>query len=72
MYFFNYSQTFLCFLKIQKKTTILNQFLILKTDLFTFINNEGGGLGLFMGKAFPNLIEFLQFIFEILIIVFDL
>ncbi len=36
---------------------------ITKTDGFTFLNNVGGGLGLFMGIAFPNLIEFLQLIF---------
>ena len=39
-----------------------------KTDSFTFLNNIGGGLGLFMGIAFPNMIEFLQFIFEIFLI----
>ena len=43
-----------------------------KTDLFTFINNIGGGLGLFMGIAFPNIIEFLQFITEIFLITFNL
>ena len=43
----------------------LNITQIPKTDGFTFLNNIGGGLGLFMGIAFPNLIEFLQFIFEI-------
>jgi hypothetical protein len=37
---------------------------ISKTDRFTALNNIGGGLGLFMGIAFPNVIEFLQFIFE--------
>jgi hypothetical protein len=37
-----------------------------KTDPFTFLNNIGGGLGLFMGIALPNLIEFLQFFVEIL------
>jgi hypothetical protein len=36
-----------------------------KTDVFTFINNIGGGLGLFMGIAFNNIIEFLQFITDI-------
>ena len=41
-----------------------------KTDLFTFINNIGGGLGLFMGIAFPNIIEFPQFTFEIFLIAF--
>jgi hypothetical protein len=48
----------------------LNITQIPKTDLFTFINNIGGGLGLFMGIAFPNFIEFLQFIFEIIFIAF--
>ena len=41
-----------------------------KTDLFTFINNIGGGLGLFMGIAFPNIIEFPQLTFEIFLIAF--
>jgi hypothetical protein len=41
-----------------------------KTDPFTFLNNIGGGLGLFMGIAFPNLIEFCQFILEIVLIIF--
>ena len=49
----------------------LNITQIPKTDLFTFINNVGGGLGLFMGIAFPNLIEFLQFFSEIFLIVFN-
>jgi len=40
-----------------------------KTDPFTFLNNVGGGLGLFMGIAFPNLIEFLQFVFELFSII---
>jgi hypothetical protein len=48
----------------------LNITQIPKTDWFTFLNNIGGGLGLFMGIAFPNLIEFLQFIFEIFLIIF--
>ena len=38
-------------------------------DDFTFINNIGGGLGLFMGVDFPNLIEFFEFIIEIVSIV---
>ena len=46
----------------------LNITQIPKTDGFTFLNNIGGGLGLFMGIAFPNLIEFLQYIFEIFLI----
>jgi len=41
-----------------------------KTDPFTFLNNIGGGLGLFMGIALPNLIEFLQFFVEILYVTF--
>ena len=49
----------------------LNITQIPKTDLFTFINNIGGGLGLFMGIAFPTLIEFLQFITEIIFIIFN-
>ncbi len=48
----------------------LNISQIPKTDLFTFINNVGGGLGLFMGIALPNLIEFLGFIVEVLSIAF--
>jgi hypothetical protein len=40
-----------------------------KIDHWTFINNIGGGLGLFMGLAFPNFIEFFQFIADILIII---
>jgi len=48
----------------------LNITQIPKTDLFTFINNIGGGLGLFMGIAFPNIIEFLQFITDICMIAF--
>ena len=48
----------------------LNITQIPKTDLFTFINNVGGGLGLFMGIAFPNIIEFLQFITDIFLTAF--
>jgi len=48
----------------------LNISQIPKTDPFTFLNNIGGGLGLFMGIAFPNLIEFFQFILEIILIIF--
>jgi hypothetical protein len=47
----------------------LNITQIPKIDAFTFINNIGGGLGLFMGIALPNLIEFIQFIFEISLII---
>ena len=43
----------------------LNITQIPKIDWFTFLNNIGGGLGLFMSIAFPTLIEFLQFIVEI-------
>jgi len=49
----------------------LNISQIPKTDPFTFLNNIGGGLGLFMGIALPNLIEFLQFISEIIVILFS-
>jgi hypothetical protein len=41
-----------------------------KIDSWTFINNIGGGLGLFMGIALPNFVEFFQFIANILIITF--
>jgi len=37
-----------------------------KIDEFTFLNNIGGGLGLFMGISFPILIEFIEFTAEIL------
>ena len=37
-----------------------------KIDGFTFLNNIGGGLGLFMGISFPTLIEFIEVIAEIL------
>jgi hypothetical protein len=59
--------TFLKFSFYDLSTLNITQ--IPKTDLFTFINNIGGGLGLFMGIAFPNIIEFLQFIIEIILIV---
>jgi len=39
-----------------------------KTDPWTFINNIGGGLGLFMGLAIPNIVELLKFVVDILII----
>jgi len=51
--------------------SMLNITQIPKTDLFTFINNIGGGLGLFMGIAFPNIIEFLQFITELFFLTFS-
>jgi hypothetical protein len=35
-----------------------------KIDEFTFINNIGGGLGLFMGISFPTLIDFIEVIAE--------
>ena len=41
-----------------------------KIDGFTFLNNIGGGLGLFMGISFPTLIEFIEVIAEILWTVF--
>ena len=54
-----------------KDFSTLNITQIPKTDLFTFINNVGGGLGLFMGIAFPNVIELLQYVTEIVLIVFN-
>jgi hypothetical protein len=48
----------------------LNITQIPKTDAFTFLNNIGGGLGLFMGIALPNLLEFLQFLVDIGLIAF--
>ena len=42
----------------------LNISQIPKIDVYTFLNNIGGGLGLFMGITFPSLIEFIEFIFE--------
>jgi hypothetical protein len=53
-----------------RELSSLNITQIPKTDGFTFLNNIGGGLGLFMGIAFPNLIECLQFILEIILIIF--
>ena len=53
-----------------RELSSLNITQIPKTDPFTFLNNIGGGLGLFMGIAFPNLIEFFQFILEIVLIIF--
>ena len=53
-----------------RELSTLNITQIPKTDGFTFLNNIGGGLGLFMGVAFPNLIEFFQFILEIVLIIF--
>ena len=50
--------------------SFLNISQIPKTDPFTFLNNIGGGLGLFMSIALPNVIEFLQFISEIIVILF--
>ena len=40
-----------------------------KTDRWTFVNNIGGGL--FMGLAFPNFVEFLQFVSDILMTIVD-
>ncbi len=45
----------------------LNITQIPKTDPFTFINNIGGGFGLFMGLAFPNFAAFLRFVVDIFI-----
>jgi hypothetical protein len=53
-----------------REFSTLNITQIPKTDQYTFLNNIGGGLGLFMGIAFPNLIEFFQFILEIILIIF--
>ncbi len=39
-----------------------------KTDPFTFLNNIGAGLGLFMGIALPNLLVLFQFMVEICLI----
>ena len=76
-----YSEKFVHYLTTSKKDgytrlefsfrdfSSLNITQIPKTDLFTFINNIGGGLGLFMGIALPNLIEFMQFIFEIFLVI---
>ena len=64
-----YVNTYFKFSFIDYSTLNITQ--IPKTDLFTFINNIGGGLGLFMGIAFPTLIEFLQFITEIIFIIFN-
>ena len=47
----------------------LNITQIPKTDIFTFVNNIGGGFGLFMGLAFPNFVEFIQFMADIFTIV---
>ncbi len=55
-----------------RELSSLNITQIPKTDPFTFLNNIGGGLGLFMGIAFPNLIEFFQFILEILLSIIKL
>jgi len=53
-----------------REFSTLNITQIPKTDQYTFLNNIGGGLGLFIGIAFPNLIEFFQFISEIILIIF--
>ncbi len=41
-----------------------------QTDPFYFLNNICGGLGFFIDIAFPNLIEFFQFILEIVLVIF--
>jgi hypothetical protein len=61
---FNYTE----FLFYFRDLSSLNISQIPKTDPFTFLNNIGGGLGLFMGIALPNVIEFIQFISEIIVI----
>jgi hypothetical protein len=63
---FNYTE----FLFYFRDLSSLNISQIPKTDPFTFLNNIGGGLGLFMGIALPNVIEFLLFIFETFLILF--
>jgi hypothetical protein len=37
-----------------------------KIDGFTFLNNIGGGLGLFIGISFPTLIEFIEVIADLI------
>jgi len=61
-------ETFLEFFFRDLSTLNITQ--IPKIDGFTFINNIGGGMGLFMGIAFATLVEFIQFIFEIFSITF--
>jgi len=63
-------EDFTAFLFSFGEFSTLNITQIPKIDGFTFINNIGGGLGLFMGIAFPTLIEFIQFCFEIFLILF--
>jgi hypothetical protein len=58
-------RTYTIFIFFFRDLSTLNITQIPKIDGFTFINNIGGGLGLFMGVAFPTLVEFIQFIFEI-------
>jgi len=65
-----FTQDSTAFLFYFRDLSTLNITQIPKTDPFTFLNNIGGGLGLFMGIAFPNLIEFCQFILEIVLIIF--
>jgi len=60
-----YSDSATYFAFFFRDLSTLNITQIPKIDGFTFINNIGGGLGLFMGVAFPTLVEFIQFIFEI-------
>jgi len=66
----DYSNSITAFIFYFRDLSTLNITQIPKTDPFTFLNNIGGGLGLFMGIAFPNLIEFCQFILEIVLIIF--
>ena len=63
-------EDFTAFLFSFGEFSTLNITQIPKIDGFTYINNIGVGLGLFMGIAFPNLIEFIQFCFEIFLILF--
>jgi hypothetical protein len=66
----SFTQDSTAFLFYFRDLSTLNITQIPKTDPFTFLNNIGGGLGLFMGIAFPNLIELCQFILEIVLIIF--
>ena len=41
-----------------------------KTEIFNFISNIGGILGLFLGVSFLSIIEIFEIIFEIIFIFF--
>ncbi len=53
-------KTFTVFIFNFRDLGSLNKTQIPKTDPFTFLNNIGDDLSLFMGIAFPNLIKFFQ------------